>query len=433
MLILAISIQAQQIPDITPKMPTASGFTDYSKNNYTPSGNTIYQPMSVNQRNAMIRADIDRQIESEMQAEQRARAIINDAISSLPKRFRLPSKGNTEGAEHYRAAFDKLVDMGENNFSIKKATHIIENAYFEDSYDYTEFDKTIRQTGDFLRTKMQELNYDSSNNLAKNFLLFQFFSDTLAIQSSKVKHLPLTYDFEDYMGKDDWTKMFVKKLLETGKGQCNSLPQLYLILAEEIGAEASLSLSPNHSYIKFQDNAKRKWYNVELTNGMLTTDAFVLQSGYIKAEALQNKIYMHPLSRQQLYAHQFVQLALGYIRKHGYDELVNDIIGKALEVYPNHVNAQLIKSNYDTFKLQYALSQLGIGRHNFERIKHYPFAMELYENVDQQYKNVDALGYEVMPEEDYQKWLHSVKEEQNKQENTELQSTIKTNLSTIKQ
>ncbi len=433
MLVLATPIEAQQLPDITPKTPTASSFTNYGQNDHSGTQRSIYQPMNVNQRNAMIRAEVDQQIAQEQQAEQRARTIIDDAMSSLPKQFKLPSKGNGEGVKHYRTAFEQLKSMEKQSFSIKKATHIIENAYYEDNYDYAEFDKTIRQTGDFLREKMQELGYDSSNNLAKNFLLFQFFSDTLEIKGKNVKHLPLTYDFEDYMGKDDWSKMFVRKLLETGEGQCNSLPQLYLILAEEIDAEASLSLSPNHSYIKFQDNAKRKWYNVELTNGMLTTDAFILQSGYVKAEALQNKIYMHPLSQEALYAHQFVQLALGYVRKYGYDELVNEIIGKALEVYPNHVNAQLIKSNYDTFKMHYALSQLGIGRHNFEQIKHYPFAMELYQNVSKQYQQVDELGYEEMPEEAYQKWLHSVKEKQNKQKNTTLQSSIKNNLSTIKQ
>src|SRR5690606_22632601 len=119
----------------------------------------------------------------------------------------------------------------------------------EGQQDYEEFNSIVNQTGDFLREKMDELGYDKESNLAKNFMLFQFFSDTLEIKSRDLKHLPLEYDFEDYMGINDWSKMFVSKLLETGKGQCNSLPRLYLILAEEIGAEAFLSLSPNHSYI----------------------------------------------------------------------------------------------------------------------------------------------------------------------------------------
>ncbi|PKV50835.1 hypothetical protein ATE84_2902 [Aquimarina sp. MAR_2010_214] len=424
-----VRVNAQHLPDIVPNTPSASGITDYSKQNYASPNNSVYRTMNVNQRNAMLRSEVDQQIDAQAQAEERARAIINDAMSSLPKRYRLPSKGNKTGADTYRSALAKLQHMSDRSFSIKKATFIVENAFFENKKNYAEFDKTIEQTGDFLRTKMQELGYDDSNNLAKNFLLFQFFSDTLAIESKQLKHLPLAYDFEDYMGKDDWTKMFVSKLLETGKGQCNSLPQLYLILAEEIGAEARLSLSPNHSYIKFQDDAKRKWYNVELTNGMLTTDAFILQSGYIKAEALQNKIFMHPLTDKQLLSQQLVNLGLGYIRKYSYDEMVPEIVGKALELNPHNVNAQLVKANYDTFKLQYALQELGISKENFSQIKHYPFAVELYHNVMNQYKQVDALGYQQMPEEAYQQWLHSVKGKQNKQYNKDLKSTIKTHIS----
>ena len=132
--------------------------------------------------------------------------------------------------------------MSNSNFSIKKAIFTIENAFYEEAENYNEFEDVITETGDFLREKMNELGYNPDSNLAKNFLLFQFFSDTLQIKSKSLKHLPLKYDFDDYMGKDDWSKMFVKKLLETGKGQCNSLPELYLILAEEIDAEANLCL-----------------------------------------------------------------------------------------------------------------------------------------------------------------------------------------------
>ena len=154
--------------------------------------------------------------------------------------YNLPSYGNIESTKHYRKAFDELTKMKTDSFSVKKATFIIENAYFEEQQNYAEFEKVVKQTGNFLREKMDELGYDQNRNLAKNFMLFQFFSDTLQIKSKNLKHLPFKYDFEDYLGIKDWSKMFVSKLLATGKGQCNSLPRLYLILAEEIGAEAFL-------------------------------------------------------------------------------------------------------------------------------------------------------------------------------------------------
>lgn len=419
-------LNAQVLPDLMPKTPNTSQFTNYSKNNY---GSPTISPLNTtnqNVRNQLLIAEVDRNIKEQQIREEQAQVLINDALHSFPETYSLPSYGNEKGANHYRKAFEELRNMSSSDFSIKKAIFTIENAFYEEAENYDDFENTIKQTGDFLREKMKELGYDSKSNLAKNFLLFQFFSDTLQIKSKNLKHLPLTYDFEDYMGKDDWSKMFVKKLLETGKGQCNSLPQLYLILAEEIGAEANLALSPNHSYIKFQDDEKWKWYNVELTNGMLTTDAFILQSGYVKAEALQNKVYMNPLSKQQLQSHLYMNLALGYIRKYGYDEFVNEILTQALDLNPSNVQAYLIKSNYATIKVKYALDRLGIGKENFDEIKQHPRAIQLYKNMIAQYNMVDKLGHQEMPPDEYQKWLASVKEESNKQQNIKLKTKLNT-------
>ncbi len=101
-------------------------------------------------------------------------------------------------------------------------------------------------------------------------------------------HKAFEYDFKDYLGEKDWSKMFVSKLLKTGSGQCHSMPQYYLMLAEAMGTEAFLALAPNHSYIRFIDD-EGKLRNIELTNGMFSTNTFLLESGYIKSEALQIK------------------------------------------------------------------------------------------------------------------------------------------------
>ena len=170
---------------------------------------------------------------------------------------------------HLKNAF-LLIQIDTANFSVKNTNFLIENAFYENSQDKAEFDKIIKNSGEFLIAKMQELGYDLNSNSAKNYMLFQFFSETLQLKSNGLKHLPFKYDFEDFQGDNDWSKMFVTKLLATQTGQCHSMPLLYLILAEEINAEAYLSYSPNHSYIRFPDD-NRKWHNIELTNGMFST------------------------------------------------------------------------------------------------------------------------------------------------------------------
>lgn len=341
--------------------------------------------------------------------------------------FALPSKSHVPGTQFYRKAFDSLLKMNPNDFSVKKATFIIENAFYEEQKNYDEFNKTIKQTGDFLRTKMKELGYDPNNNLAKNFMLFQFFADTLEIKSKDLKHLPFKYDFEDYSGIKDWSKMFVTKLLRTGSGQCNSLPRLYLILAEEIGAEAFLSLSPNHSYIKFKDE-DNNWYNVELTNGMFTANSFILQSGYIKSEALRNGIYMQTLSDKQLMALLLASLAMGYVHKFGYGPFVKQIIDKSLALYPNLVNARMVNSNYLTYQFEYATNRAGINPKNhqdLQNIRYYPPLVQMLNQVNASYKAIDELGFEYMPADAYEKWLNSLQETKQKQNNEQIKQQFK--------
>src|SRR5690606_33493620 len=263
-------------------------------------------------------------------------------------------------------------------------------------------------------------------NSDKNFMLFQFFADTLQLKDG-TQHLPFKYDFEDYMGIKDYSKMFVSKLLATQTGQCHSMPLLYLILAEEINAEAYLAYSPNHSYIRFPaDNGK--WYDVELTNGMFSTPSYVLNSGFIKSEALQNKIYMQSLSDKQLLSQLYTDLAGGYIAKYGYDEFSAKVISKALELYPNNIFANLTKGNIDAKRLQYVLQQLGINPNIPEdrnKIRNYPQAMAVLQEANYQHKKIDNLGYTYMPDEAYQNWLQSMKEQKSKQDNQAIKEQFK--------
>ena len=402
-----------------PTKPKTSTFEVINSNLGLPKVNIPNSNLLNNQPNGMNVYEQDRRRVAQQKNELKK---IYAELNTDRINYSLPSYGNIESTKHYRKAFEQLAEMKTDSFSIKKATFIIENAYFEEKQNYAEFEKVVKQTGNFLREKMEELGYDQNRNLAKNFMLFQFFSDTLQIKSKNLKHLPFKYDFEDYLGIKDWSQMFVSKLLATGKGQCNSLPRLYLILAEEIGAEAFLSLSPNHSYIKFKDE-EENWYNVELTNGMFTTESMILQSGFIKSEALQSGIYMQQMTEKQLLSQLYSDFAQGYARKFGYDPFVKKVIDKALELYPNSITANMMNSNYLTIQFEYVAKQVGINprdRKDLQNIRNFPNIVKLLNNVNSQYNKVDDLGFEFMSAEAYQNWLASLKQTKQKQDSDEM-------------
>ncbi|MDR7208837.1 hypothetical protein [Flavobacterium piscis] len=417
------SVPKTDLPVIQPTLPTLilpsmDNFIIPTSNYSTSSGNTYQQ-----QQNRRIMNEVDQHEKLRQETLYSVKSDIDELRSEI--HYDLPSKSNIEGTSAYKILFDKMLTLDVNNYSVKGVNFDIENAYFNNKADKSQFDQIIHHTGEFLTAKMKELKYDHNSNSAKNYILFQFFSEEMKL--GKQTHLPFKYDFEDYMGVKDYSKMFVSKLLSTGSGQCHSLPLLYLILAEEIGAEAYLSLSPNHSYIRFPDD-RGKWYNIELTNGMFSTESYISQSGYIKSEALQNKIYMENLSKKELLSKHFSDLAEGYIHKFGYDEFAQSVIDKALELYPNSISANMINANLATVRVKYVVKQLGIdisdGKER-EKILNYPKAVELLKEMQKQYAVIDNLGYENMPPEEYQKWLQSMKGEKQREETKVIEKQFK--------
>ena len=419
-----------------PTVPQPTQMPNYSNQNYSnpnnrnivPNPSTQYFDLD-KQRQQKQHNEIMREVEQNEKLRIETLNQVQQDINEFnySNQFNLPSLANKTGTEYYRNVYDKMLNLNIENYSIKNVNFEIENAYLENKEDKAEFDKIIKQSGEFIIAKMKELNYDTNDNFAKNYMLFQFFSETLQLKSNGIKHLPIKYDFDDFWGKKDWSKMFVTKLLRTRTGQCHSMPLLYLTLAEEIGAEAYLSLSPNHSYIKFQDE-NEKWYNLELTNGMLTVSSFIFNSGFIRAEAMQNKIYMQNLSKQELLSQFYVDLASGYLHKFGYDDFVEKVANKALELSPKSINANMIKANYNNERLIHALTLLKINpesKEDLERIGNYPEVVELFKTRNKQYQVINDLGFQEMSIEAYENWLGSLKETKNKEENVKLKKQAK--------
>jgi hypothetical protein len=138
---------------------------------------------------------------------------------------------------------------------------------------------------------------------------------------------------------------------------------------------------------------------------------------------------MQPLTERQLISHNMFDLAKGYAKKFCYDSFVEQVINKALELDPNNINANMLKSDYLTIRFQYVERQLGINEQNFRQIlPQYPIAKDIFISRNKQYAFIDNLGYEDMPPAEYEKWLNSLKDAQKKQESKEMLLNINQSL-----
>lgn len=259
------------------------------------------------------------------------------------------------GTPQYEHSYKQLKSILHTNpnKSFKKSIFIVENAFFDNTFIESRFDKEIKELVTLCKGFHQAnplTNYTQKDKatVALWGAVFKVMTDTVTIllsDNKKAYHLPFTYDFEDYFGEQDWTKMFVTKLLATQKGNCHSLPYLYKILCEELGVSANLALAPNHIYIKHRAE-KTGWYNTELTSAAFPIDAWLMASGYIHLSAIQNSVYMKALTDQESIALCLVDLAEGYKRKtNGQDpDFILKCCNTALQYFPNCVNALILKS-----------------------------------------------------------------------------------------
>lgn len=299
-------------------------------------------------------------------------------------------------------------------YSFKVAVLSTENAYYQGKLDTVEVNRKIKFMANFCKTilRNRDLTYNETDKdkVSKYASIFSVICEEtpILIDQDTVHYKPFKYDFEDVFGHKDLTSLFVSKLVTTQRGNCNSLPYLYKILAEEIGVEANLALAPNHIYIKH--NIKSiGWYNTELTSGIFPQDAWLMASGFIHLNAIENGIYMKALDNRESLGLCLVDLANAYKRSFPESDgsFALKCAERALKVSPNLITALLLRA--ETHKEQYLKMEKSDRK-----------AKELLSSLNKEYNYIHKIGYRNMPEGMYLEWLVSLKTERKKYEDVRL-------------
>ncbi len=326
----------------------------------------------------------------------------------------------------YEKAYNQLESMLKNTEQglFKEAVFITENAYFDGQLSKDDYERNIQALSELSVSLSinNTLLYDDKDqaSIEKCAAIFTLITDTIPLISqngNKYFHYPFTYDFDDPFGKGDWSTMFVTKLLATKKGNCHSLPYLYKIIADKIGADAHLALAPNHIYIKNRSE-KTGWYNTELTSASFPVDAWIMASGDVYLEAIQNGIYMKALGDREAITMCVIDLAMGYDHKFPNNDgtFVLKCCDLALEYFPNYITAILLKAETKRRLIQQMMEQHNVQNHKdlFPLVSD---SKSLWKQMEQTYFQAHKLGYRQMPKQMYLDWLASLNEEREKYDN----------------
>lgn len=412
--------QVPGLPDFMPQVPQPSVFTDHTKNTdaFTnkkvpsiPAG--IYSiDEQTKERNRRIIEEVDTHIAQQM---------VRDRFLAKKSKYMLDAGAPDYVKDYFRNAKALLEQMLHipDEFNLRKAVFLMENA-FDPSIKWTDFNNRLNEMETHLKYFLQQEGINNDDALGKNMAIFRFFSDTLSVwhgdKERNIVSYPLLYDFDDFWGRQDFTKTFVTKLINEGSGQCRSMPLLYLILAESLDTEAYLSLIPNHSYVKIRDE-KGHLHNIELTNHAFVSDQFIMQSGFVKSEAVRNRSYMQALTREELIAHIIWELGHAFTRAFGYDHFMIECNNTTLKYYPASIAAHQTNEMYygqllERIKQEYRRHRIALSDINKDENAEF-----VYIQVLGAQQEVDRLGWFPMPESMYESWLESVRKEAEKQKN----------------
>jgi hypothetical protein len=283
---------------------------------------------------------------------------------------------------------------GKQPLSIKRAIFLAEWAYLDGKLNYEDYCDTINAAASFIQ-KFAEANKLEQYKTGKNMALTEYFFNPYSGNGYK----PFTYDFKDTDGTEDFTQQFVSKVMQTHTGQCRSLPMYYRVLAEAVDAETYIAYAPAHVFIRYrnEDNMyPENWVNVELTTHQITPEFWIKENFEITEKAIENKVYLYPLTAKETVASQLADLAFGYWNKHKvYNDFTLNCVNKSLEYYPQNPKALLIKGkSLESVLMEYV-------KYNGYQIDNYTVFLEnQLSELSTQLKN---LGWEPMREELFNK------------------------------
>ncbi|MEO5670689.1 MAG: transglutaminase family protein [Ramlibacter sp.] len=137
-------------------------------------------------------------------------------------------------------------------------------------------------------------------------------------------------------GRNKRENYFMHHILDTGEGQCLTIPMLYMAVAQRLGQPVFAVSAPEHYFLRFAD-PRLKEQNIELTGeaGYSSDEEYAFNLN-VSPKAIQSGAYLRTLNRRQFLGVLLMQNAIAFAERGDVDRAIR-YLEKAAEIDPKDV------------------------------------------------------------------------------------------------
>ena len=112
---------------------------------------------------------------------------------------------------------------------------------------------------------------------------------------------PFRYDLDDPLGMKPANRL-LQRYLTTRRGNCITMPMLFLVLGQRLGLTMTLAEAPLHVFVKYTDETGKVWNLEPTSGGGFTREEWYRQKLPMSDQAVASGIYLRPLSHGEAVA-----------------------------------------------------------------------------------------------------------------------------------
>ena len=256
-------------------------------------------------------------------------------------------------------------------------------------------------------TMVAEINvmagFNASNRVKLRTLRYYLFES-----GEWNNYSPYQYDLDDPKASRI-QNVLLPSYLASKKGNCVTMPFLFVILGQRLGLDMTASTAPQHFLAKYKDDVTGAWYNLETTSGGYPMpEVGYLEQMPLTDRAIANGIYLQPLTKKETVAVMTRALIQHYMALQEFEQVItiSDLI---LEYYPKDAEVMVNKSSaYAGLMNKYYPKNQPAPNQMTER--YISYLQYLSQNNRLWFAKAEALGWRQRGKEDDEKYLQIINE-----------------------